>query len=294
MRDPAGNAGPRDALLDRRACRAPTRSTGSASDPRPSVDACEARRAPAVPRPACAGSTEPATRGRVTSSGPLSLRPRRREAGLLDLDLAALLLEGGLDLLGLVAGDAFLDGLRGRVDEVLGLLEAEAGELADDLDDRDLVRADLGQGRGELGLLLGGRGGLGGAAAAGGRSRGGRDRGRGGDAVALLERLMNSDSSRTVILSIASSRSSWVRTAMSVSPCRWPARRSRSMVRWSSAGAVTRLGLGLLIADLRERVAEVADVARRAGRPGVAIGACIPPASLASRTSRDGRLARRA
>ena len=31
---------------------------------------------------------------------------------LLDLDLGALLLEGGLDLLGLVAGDAFLDGLR--------------------------------------------------------------------------------------------------------------------------------------------------------------------------------------
>src|SRR6476660_2045076 len=80
---------------------------------------------------------------------------RQHPTGLLDLDLRALLLEGRLDLLGLVAGDALLDGLRRRVDEVLGLLEAEAGQLADDLDDRDLVRADLGQRRGELGLLLG-------------------------------------------------------------------------------------------------------------------------------------------
>src|SRR5258705_10679144 len=38
---------------------------------------------------------------------------------LFDLDFAALLLERGLDLLGLVAGNAFLDGLWSRVDEVL-------------------------------------------------------------------------------------------------------------------------------------------------------------------------------
>src|SRR6185312_835968 len=76
-------------------------------------------------------------------------------AGLLDLDLRALLLEGGLDLLGLLAGDAFLDRLGERVDHVLGLLEAETGELADHLDDRDLVRPDLGEDRAELGLLLG-------------------------------------------------------------------------------------------------------------------------------------------
>src|SRR5689334_8785841 len=76
--------------------------------------------------------------------------PRRkpRTFELVDLDLGALLFEGGLDLLGLVAGDALLDGLGGRVDEVLGLLEAEAGELADDLDHGDLVRADLGEDRG--------------------------------------------------------------------------------------------------------------------------------------------------
>ena len=47
-----------------------------------------------------------------------------------------------------------------RVDQVLGLLEAQAGQLADDLDDLDLVRADLGQHSVELRLLLfgGGRG----------------------------------------------------------------------------------------------------------------------------------------
>src|SRR5439155_21967608 len=75
-------------------------------------------------------------------------------AALLDLYLGALFFERGLDLLGLVAVDAFLDGLRRRVDEILGLLEAEAGQLADDLDDRDLVGADLGQDGRELGLLL--------------------------------------------------------------------------------------------------------------------------------------------
>ena len=179
--------------------------------------------------------------------------PPRRAADrgrgrLLDLDLGALLLEGGLDLLGLVLGDAFLDGLGRRVDEVLGLLEAEAGELADDLDDRDLVRADLGQGRGELGLLLGGGGGLGGGAATGGRGGGDRDRGGGGDAVALLERLMNSDSSRTVILSMASRSSSWVMAAMV----------SISLV--GASGVVGSVGAGrsrasgalaLLVGDLR-------------------------------------------
>src|SRR4051794_11889077 len=63
---------------------------------------------------------------------------------LVDLDLRALLLESGLDLVRLVAGNALLDRLRRRVNEVLGLLEAQAGQLAHDLDHGDLVRADLG------------------------------------------------------------------------------------------------------------------------------------------------------
>src|SRR3990172_9475310 len=106
---------------------------------------------------------------------------------LLDLDLGALLFEGGFDLVRLVLGDAFLDRLGMRVDQVLGFLEAEAGQLAHDLDDRDLVRADLGQHRAELGLLLG-RGGGGRATGSGaGRRRGSnRDGGSGGHAVVLL------------------------------------------------------------------------------------------------------------
>src|SRR5829696_8724455 len=108
-------------------------------------------------------------------------------ATLLDFDLGALLLEGCLDLVGLVPGDAVLDGLRCRVDEVLGLLETEPGELADDLDDGDLVRADLGEDGGELGLLLLGRGGRSGGTTGGrGGAREG-DGGGGGDAEPILE-----------------------------------------------------------------------------------------------------------
>src|SRR3954447_10754237 len=101
---------------------------------------------------------------------------------LLQLDASAGLLELALELVGLVALDAFLDGLRSLVDEGLGLLQAQAGRRADDLDDLDLLVA----GRGEddvdrRGLLLVGAGV---AAAAAGR-RGSRDSGR-GDAELLL------------------------------------------------------------------------------------------------------------
>ena len=51
-----------------------------------------------------------------------------------------------------------------------------------------LFGPDLGQGRGELGLLLGSGRGFGGTAT-GGRGGGGGGRGRGGHAVALLEAL---------------------------------------------------------------------------------------------------------
>ena len=108
-----------------------------------------------------------------------------RRRGLLDLDGGAGLLELLLELVGLVALDALLDGLGGLVDERLGLLEAQAGRGAHDLDDLDLLVAGAGEddvdGRG---LLLG-RGAV--AAAAGGR--GGRGDGRRRDAELLLERL---------------------------------------------------------------------------------------------------------
>ena len=71
-----------------------------------------------------------------------ALGPRSCERGeLLELDRPAGLLELGLELLGLVALDALLDGARSRVDQRLGLREAQAGRRADDLDDLDLLVA---------------------------------------------------------------------------------------------------------------------------------------------------------
>src|SRR3954452_23323658 len=64
---------------------------------------------------------------------------------LLQLDGAAGLLELGLELVGLLALDALLDGLGGLVDERLGLLEAKAGGRAHDLDDLDLLVAGRGE-----------------------------------------------------------------------------------------------------------------------------------------------------
>src|SRR6185295_15929324 len=105
--------------------------------------------------------------------------------GLLDLDARAGLLELGLELVGLVALHALLDGLGRLVDERLGLLEAQARRRADDLDDLDLLVAGAGEDDVERGLLLLGLG-LGAAAAAGrGRGRDGRRR----HAELLLERL---------------------------------------------------------------------------------------------------------
>src|SRR4051812_10501964 len=74
---------------------------------------------------------------------------------------------------------------------------------------------------------------------------------------------MNSESSRTVILSIASSRSSWVRTAMSYLLRRLP-------VSTPADGSVVRCvlpgrrsgGRRLLVADLGQHGPEVADVRR--------------------------------
>ena len=84
---------------------------------------------------------------------------------LLDLDGCARLGQLLLGLVGLLAGDPLAHRLRRRVDEVFGLLEAQAGQLTNRLDDEDLVRADIGQDGIELGLLLG-RAGAGAAATA--------------------------------------------------------------------------------------------------------------------------------
>src|SRR3954453_10599266 len=60
-------------------------------------------------------------------------------AALLDLDRGAGLFQLRLDRVGLVLGNALLDRLRRRVDEVLGLLQAQAGDRTDDLDHLDLL-----------------------------------------------------------------------------------------------------------------------------------------------------------
>src|SRR5882724_2265138 len=73
---------------------------------------------------------------------------------LLKLNLGAGFFELGLDLVGLVLVDAFLDRLGRALDQVLGLLEAEAGERTHLLDDLDLLVAHGGKNDRELGLLL--------------------------------------------------------------------------------------------------------------------------------------------
>src|SRR6266511_2224461 len=94
----------------------------------------------------------------------------------LQLDAGAGALQLRLGLVGLVPWHALQHRLGRGVDQVLGLLETEAGEGADLLDHLDLLVAGGGQDDVELGLLLGllRRGGGGGRAGDGHRG-GGRD-----------------------------------------------------------------------------------------------------------------------
>jgi hypothetical protein len=57
-----------------------------------------------------------------------------------------------LDGLGLFLGHALFDVLGGAVNQVLGFFQAQAGDFADGLDDFDLLRADILEDDGELGL----------------------------------------------------------------------------------------------------------------------------------------------
>src|SRR5713226_1893619 len=72
---------------------------------------------------------------------------------LLDLGAGACVLQLLQDGFGLFAVDARLDRLGRLVDEVLGFLEAQPGDLAHDLDHADLGIARRGQYHLELGLL---------------------------------------------------------------------------------------------------------------------------------------------
>src|SRR5215831_12160904 len=79
-----------------------------------------------------------------------------RSLDLLDLDDGALVLELLLDLGGLVLGDAFLDHLATGLDQLLGLLDAEARhDGAHLLDDVELLVAARLEDDGELRLLHG-------------------------------------------------------------------------------------------------------------------------------------------
>src|SRR4051794_25800791 len=71
---------------------------------------------------------------------------------LLDRNLRAGVLELLLDGVGLGLRDVFLDRLGGAFDQILGLLEAEVGQLAHHLDDADLLGrvADAVEDDGEL------------------------------------------------------------------------------------------------------------------------------------------------
>src|SRR5688500_5506509 len=117
------------------------------------------------------GPLTPRVRRPPMSSNRSAHRRPRRDAetwranvtvrSLLDGDRRADLLEGLLGLLGGVLGDLLQERLGRTVDQVLGLLQAEAGEGAHLLDDLDLLVAGGLEDDVELVLLgrgLGGRG----------------------------------------------------------------------------------------------------------------------------------------
>src|SRR5690349_11484920 len=81
------------------------------------------------------------TERRGAATGSAGGRPERSVLELLQGDLGALGLELGLGLLRGLLVDLLQDGLRRGLDRVLGFLEAQAGQLAHDLDDLDLLAA---------------------------------------------------------------------------------------------------------------------------------------------------------
>src|SRR5689334_1644109 len=95
---------------------------------------------------------EPTPNARGPARAGPRVDPLRRV--LLEVDGGAGLLELRLDGVGLLLGDALLDRSGRAVDEVLGLLEAEAGDRAHDLDHLDLLRAGACEDDVERRLLL--------------------------------------------------------------------------------------------------------------------------------------------
>ena len=138
-------------------------------------------------------------------------RPPRR-VKLLDGDRRAGLLELGLGVLGGVLVDLLEQRLGSAVDEILGLLEAQAGDdLADDLDDADLLLAGTLEDDVELRLLLGG---LGGSATGGGPAAATATGAAAVTSKVSSNCFTNSESSSRVISLKASSNSSVLSLAM--------------------------------------------------------------------------------
>ena len=73
---------------------------------------------------------------------------------LLDLNLSASLFQLLLDVLSLSLGSLLLDSLGSAVNDSLSLLQAQTGDLLDQLDDAHLASASLDQDDVELGLLF--------------------------------------------------------------------------------------------------------------------------------------------
>src|SRR5579859_5697870 len=133
----------------------------------------------------CLNGDRPSRRERsLPTSRPLPIKPVCTGL-LLDLDLGASLFEDLLDLLGFVLVHAFLDGLRSSLDQVLGFLQAQAGDRTDFLNHVDLLVAGIGEDHVEVGLLFGGSGSGGSATTDGSHG----DRSGGGNAPLLFEQL---------------------------------------------------------------------------------------------------------
>src|SRR5579871_6605031 len=130
-------------------------------------------------------------KARDRNPGPSQFRTSRTEVTqLLQFDARAGLFELRLDRVGLVLGDALLDRLRSRVDEILRFLQPEARDGADDLDHLDLLAAGLGEDNVERRLLLGRVAAT--ATCGRARSRDG-DRSSGGDAPLLFDLVLQLD-----------------------------------------------------------------------------------------------------
>src|SRR6266536_2526376 len=95
----------------------------------------------------------PSAAGRKPAAERVEIPEPGEKAQLLDLDLCADVLEFLFDVGGLFLGDPLLQDSRRAVDQILGFLQAEAGDFPDALDRLDLV-AGRQQMHRELGLLL--------------------------------------------------------------------------------------------------------------------------------------------